>query len=85
MPLFIFTALILIKSLFELGRKMEYAFYLEKCEVIRMTNKKKPLITSCKTSEHVLKSVDEKKFLGMALQKNLNWNKHAQYNKQTTP
>ena len=53
-------------------------FHPEKCEVIRVTNKKKPLNSVYKMSDHVLKMVEDKKYLGITLQKNLNWNKQVQ-------
>ena len=57
---------------------MEYVFHPDKCQVIRVTNKKNPLIYVYKMSEHVLKTVEDKKYLGVTLQKNLKWNKQVQ-------
>ena len=37
-------------------------FHPEKCEVIRVTNKKKPLNSVYKMSDHVLKLVEDKKY-----------------------
>ena len=44
-------------------------FHPDKCQVIRVTNKKKPLMYVYKMSEHVLKTVEDKKYLGVTLQK----------------
>ena len=39
-------------------------FHPDKFEVIRATNKKKPLNSVYKMAEHVLKAVEDKKYLG---------------------
>ena len=44
-------------------------FHPEKCEVIRVTNRKKPLNSVYEISDHVLKTVEIKKYLGITLQK----------------
>ena len=47
------------------AEKWSLLFHLEKCELIRVTNKKNPLITAFKMSDHVLKTVEEEKYLGV--------------------
>ena len=43
----------------------------EKCELLRVTNKKSPLDVSYRMQNHNLKQVDTKKYLGVTLQKKL--------------
>ena len=67
-----------INNLMSWAEEWSMFFNPEKCEVIRVTNKKKPLNYVYKMSDHMLKSVEDKKYLGVTLQKNLNWIKQVQ-------
>ena len=67
-----------INNLMSWAEEWSMFFNPEECEVIRVTNKKKPLNYVYKMSDHMLKSVEDKKYLGVTLQKNLNWNKQVQ-------
>ena len=58
-------------SLISWAEKWSMLFHPEKCEVIRVTNKKKPLNFAYKTSDHLVKTVEDKKYLGLTLQKSL--------------
>ena len=54
------------------------SFHPEKCELLRVTNKRNPLDVSYTMQDHNLKQVDTKKYLGVTLQKKLTWNNHVQ-------
>ena len=54
------------------------SFHPEKCELLRVTNKRRPLDVSYTMQDHNLKQVDTKKYLGVTLQKKLLWNNHVQ-------
>ena len=53
-------------------------FHSEKCEVLRVTKKRKPLESTYTIRDHSLAEVSNKKYLGIILQKNLSWNDQAQ-------
>ena len=52
-------------------------FNPDKCEVLRMSKKKKSLIQSYKIHGTELQTVDQAKYLGTTISKDLSWNKHV--------
>ena len=52
------------------------AFNPDKCEVIRITNKKKPTLFKYKLHGISLKETDSAKYLGVTITKDLSWSKH---------
>ena len=54
-------------------------FHPDKCEVISVTRKTKPIIYNYKLHGHVLKHVDCVKYLGVHINKQLNWNTHISH------
>jgi myo-inositol-hexaphosphate 3-phosphohydrolase len=58
----------------------------DKCNLLSITTKRKPEHFHYNLHGHILESVDSAKYLGIALQSNLKWNKHIkQHQKQTKP
>ena len=53
------------------------SFYPENCNLSTITNKLKPLDTSYNMENHTLEKEDEKKHLGVYLQKNLSGNRQV--------
>ena len=51
-------------------------FNPDKCEVIRISRKKSPVIFPYTLHNITLKSVDTAKYLGITISKDLSWNKH---------
>eukprot|EP00745_Piridium_sociabile_P038619 TRINITY_DN7074_c0_g1_i3.p1 TRINITY_DN7074_c0_g1~~TRINITY_DN7074_c0_g1_i3.p1 ORF type:complete len:816 (+),score=128.54 TRINITY_DN7074_c0_g1_i3:312-2759(+) len=51
-------------------------FHPQKCQVIRITSKKKPLQGKYTIHGHVLEEVEATKYLGVTLHKSLSWNQH---------
>ena len=49
----------------------------DKYEILRVTNKCKPLKSICKVDGHILDVVSSKKNLGITLQSSLSWNTHV--------
>ena len=54
-------------------------FHPDKCEVISVTHKTKPIIYNYILHGHVLKHVDCVKYLGVHINKQLNWNTHINH------
>ena len=53
-------------------------FNLDKCEVIRTTGKKNPIMYPYKLHNTELKSVETAKYLGITIKKDLNWKPHIE-------
>ena len=51
-------------------------FHPNKCKLLRITNKRKPIITNYKIHNENLESVDNAKYLGVIINKHLKWNTH---------
>ena len=53
-------------------------FHPDKCKVLRISNKIKPVIGAYKLHDKVLENVDQAKYLGVTIQKKLSWKPHIQ-------
>lgn len=60
------------------AQQWSMSFHPEKCELLRITNKRQPTKTSYVMSEHTLKEVEDKKYLGITINDKLKWNKQVQ-------
>ena len=60
------------------AKQWSMSFHPEKCELLRVTNKRQPTKTSYVMSEHTLKEVNDKKYLGITINDKLKWNKQVQ-------
>ena len=58
----------------EQDRQME--FHPSKCQLLRITNKRKPFARDYDIHGHKLEEVESAKYLGVTIQKNLSWNIH---------
>ena len=63
----------------EWERKWLMSFNTEKCEVLRISNKRKNIIASIPYSIHgtALRTVDEAKYLGVTIHRTLKWKSHV--------
>ncbi len=52
------------------------AFNPDKCEIIHISRKRKPIISSYKLHNKILKSADKVKYLGATITQDLSWNNH---------
>jgi hypothetical protein len=53
-------------------------FHPSKCQLLRVTNKRKPSPTSYHVHGHKLELVDSAKYLGVVIHKTINWNTHIE-------
>jgi hypothetical protein len=51
-------------------------FHPQKCNVIHVTNKRKPITHSYKLHDHILKVMENSKYLGVTINNKLNWTQH---------
>ena len=51
-------------------------FHPDKCNLISITQKRKPIHFTYKLHDHPFAKVEHSKYLGITLQSNLEWNKH---------
>ena len=54
----------------------QMSFHPDKCEVIHITTKKKPIIHKYTRHGHTLSSVPQIKYLGVNISQDLKWNSH---------
>ena len=57
--------------------RWDMEFHPKKCKVLTITNKKKPLKTFYLIHNEKLESVENAKYLGVTLNKNMNWKAHV--------
>ena len=65
-----------LDSLQDWEKEWQMEFNADKCEVIRITSKKNPIIYSCKIHQTALRSTDQAKYLGVTITPNLSWKCH---------
>ena len=53
-------------------------FHPDKCRVLRITNKRKPIIFNYTLHDHILASVTQAKYLGVTTTNDLNWKQHVE-------
>lgn len=56
--------------------RWQMSFHPEKCTVIRVSNKRQPLQTSCTLHGHQLEVVESGKYLGVTIFQDLQWTNH---------
>ena len=53
-------------------------FHPDKCQVLRMTNKRKPIIFNYTLHNHILATVTQATYLGVTITHDLNWKQHVE-------
>ena len=66
-----------LNKLMEWERKWSMSFHPSKCKLLRITNKRKPIIGEYVIHGKVLESVEAAKYLGVTLQSKLSWKPHV--------
>ena len=59
-------------------KRWQMQFHPDKCQVLRITNKRKPTIFNYTLHDHVLATVTQAKYLGVTITNNLNWKQHVE-------
>ena len=65
-----------LNSMEEWENRWQMAFHPEKCVVIRVSNKRKPINARYTIHGHMLQEVDSSKYLGVTISKDLRWDDH---------
>ena len=65
-----------LNSMEEWENRWQMAFHPEKCVVIRVFNKRKPINARYTIHGHMLQEVDSTKYLGVTISKDLRWDDH---------
>ena len=52
-------------------------FHPDKCQVLRITNKRNPIIFNYTLHDHMLATVTQAKYLGVTITNDLNWKQHV--------
>ena len=65
-----------LNSMEEWENRWQMAFHPEKCVVIRVSNKRKPINARHTIHGHMLQEVDSSKYLGVTISKDLRWDDH---------
>ena len=68
-----------LTALEQWSHKWQMSFNPTKCEFLRITNKKAPLIHSYYIATSLIKEVTSVKYLGVQIDNKLTWNDHIQY------
>ena len=68
-----------LTALEQWSHKWQMSFNPTKCEFLRITNKKTPLIHSYYIATSLIKEVTSIKYLGVWIDNKLTWNDHIQY------
>ena len=66
-----------LDSLQEWEKEWLMEFHPSKCQLLRVTNKKKPVVGQYKIHDHILEEVDSAKYLGVHIDSRLNFNTHV--------
>jgi hypothetical protein len=65
-----------LTSLQQWEETWQMQFHLQKCKVIHVTNKRKPITHSYKLHDHILEVMENSKYLGVTINNKLNWIQH---------
>jgi hypothetical protein len=65
-----------LTSLQQWGETWQMQFHQQKCNVIHVTNKRKPITLSYKLHDHILEVMENSKYLGVTIKNKLNWTQH---------
>jgi hypothetical protein len=66
-----------LDNLIKWEQQWQMQFNPDKCEVLTITKKRKPLHHDYTIHGHILQHVDSTKYLGLNISKNLSWNTHV--------
>ena len=61
----------------EWATKWKMSFNLQKCEFLRITNKKYPIFSQYLIQNEIIREVTYAKYLGVTIDQNLKWSEHV--------
>ena len=65
-------------------KRWQMQLHTDKCQVLRITNKRKPIILNYTLHDRILATVTQAKYLGVTITNDLNWKQHVEnINKST--
>ena len=67
-----------LNNLAKWEKKWQMQFHPDKCQVLRITNKRKPIIFNYTLHDHILATVTQAKYLGVTITNDLNWKQHVE-------
>ena len=67
-----------LNNLAKWEKKWQMQFHPDKCQVLRITNKRKPIILNYTLHDHILATVTQAKYLGVTITNDLNWKQHVE-------
>ena len=59
-------------------KRWQMQFHPDKCQVLRITNKRNPIIFNYTLHDHILATVTQAKYLGVTITNDLNWKQHVE-------
>ena len=67
-----------LNNLAKWEKRWQMQFHPDKCQVLRITNKRNPIIFNYTLHDHILATVTQAKYLGVTITKDLNWKQHVE-------
>ena len=67
-----------LNNLAKWKKRWQMQFHADKCQVLRITNKRKPIIFNYNQDDHILATVTQAKYLGVTITNDLNWKQHVE-------
>ena len=67
-----------LNNLAKWEKRWQMQFHPDKCQVLRITNKRNPIIFNYTLHDHILATVTQANYLGVTITNDLNWKQHVE-------